>query len=86
MYKKSFYLAAVFSTALFAACQHEPALVNSTWHKPGEGGNLSRSNSMNKANGNYDAMKASNADQNTIIRPETNRSESNVTPNAKSKP
>lgn len=38
MFKKSFYLAAVFSTALFASCQHDPQPVNSTWHKPGEGG------------------------------------------------
>ncbi len=38
MFKKSFYLAAVFSTALFSSCQHDPQPVNSTWHKPGEGG------------------------------------------------
>lgn len=33
MYKKSFYLAAVLSASMFAACQDNPTQVNSTQHK-----------------------------------------------------
>ena len=69
MFKKSFYLAAVFSTALFASCQHDPTVLNSTWHKPGEGGNIVQKPAI-KENTNQNA--ANHSETNSEMKPPAN--------------
>lgn len=75
MYKKSFYLTAVLSASMFVACHSGPTVIDSTWHKPGEGSANSR-----------DAMKDGNANHETANHSETNHSEMKSATDAANQP
>lgn len=68
MYKKSLYSAVILGALLSAACQHDPLVINSTWHKPGDSKPLPRSSPAGRENAESNSIQEEGAEQNTANR------------------
>ncbi|MCY7377508.1 MAG: DUF305 domain-containing protein [Pyrinomonadaceae bacterium] len=85
MYKKSFYLTAVLSASMFAACQSGPTIIDSTKHKH-EGEKPVSNVLTSKGSTNSESSGHGNTGHEKANHSEMNHSEMKSAPNAASQP
>ena len=85
MYKKTFYLFAVLSASMFAACHSEPTVINSTSYKH-EGEKPVGNVLTGKVTANMNKSGHGNTDHNSMNHSEMNHSEMKSAPDAAKQP